>query len=259
MTVEAPRFRGRWSVGNGPDSPGFRRRQRLLAALLALHLPGIAALAVVTGREPQEVLVQGAVVVVAIAIGAFLDISPRLRALALTGGLLWCSAVVGMLTGTVVTGALHAAAFGLLAAAHLGASWRSPRAAKVDQAAAAASDETEGAATPPTPADEGLVEVQEVYTGVWSAKHLVRPTTRLVRVEPVAEPEVVADLSVDAGAPSVEDEPAAPAAVANDAPATGRDHDLTHEVLEALHLGTVEPTPPAAAEPEHATSGSSAH
>jgi hypothetical protein len=258
MTVEASRFRGRWSVGSVPDAPGFRRRQRLLAALLALHLPGMAALAVVTGREPHEVLVQGAVVVVAIAVGAFLDISPRLRALALTGGLLWCSGVVGMLTGTVVTGALHAAAFGLLAAAHLGASWRSPRPAEVDEAAGAQLDEP-AADTPAAAADEQLVEVQEVYTGVWSAKHLVRPTTRLVRIEPTAtaEPEVVADLSVDAEVAPVEVEPAA-VAVANDAPPAARDHELTREVLEALHLGTVEPAPAASA-PEHATSGSTAH
>jgi hypothetical protein len=255
MTVEAPRFRGRWSVGSVPDSPGFRRRQRLLAVLLALHLPGLAALAVLTGREPHEVLVQGAVVVLAIAVGAFLDTSPRLRALALTGGLLWCSAVVGMLMGTVVSGALHAAAFGLLAAAHLGASWRSPHPAEVGEVADAPLAEPASAEAPPARADEGLVEVQEIYTGVWSAKHLVRPTTRLVRIEPevTVEPEVVTDVSVEAEAPPVGP---APARAASDTPAGGRDHDLTREVLEALHLGTVESTPAAA--PEHATSGSMA-
>ena len=258
MTLEAPRFRGRWSVGNVPDSPGFRRRQRLLAVLLALHLPGLAALAVLTGREPHEVLVQGAVVVLAIAIGAFLDISPRLRALALTGGLLFCSAVVGMLMGTVVSGALHAAAFGLAAAAHLGASWRSPGPAEVGEVAGAPHGEPVPVEAPDS-ADEGLVEVQEVYTGVWSAKHLVRPTTRLVRVEPepAVEPEMVTDVSVDADTSPVGDEPAAPTSAAGDAPAAGRDHELTREVLEALHLGAVDSTAPAPA-PEHATSGSTA-
>jgi hypothetical protein len=253
MTVEAPRFRGRWSVGSVPDSPGFRRRQRLLAVLLALHLPGLAALAVLTGREPHEVLVQGAVVVLAIAVGAFLDTSPRLRALALTGGLLWCSAVVGMLMGTVVSGALHAAAFGLLAAAHLGASWRSPHPAQVEESADAPLAEPTPADVRPAEADEGLVEVQEIYTGVWSAKHLVRPTTRLVRIEPesTVEPEVVTDVSIEAEAPPAEVEPAAPAPATSDTPAIGRDHDLTREVLEALHLGTVESTPAPA--PEHAT------
>jgi hypothetical protein len=92
---------------------------------------------------------------------------------------------------------------------------------------------------------------------VWSAKHLVRPTTRLVRIEPevTIEPEVVTDVSVEAEEPPVEVEPAPPRP-SSDTPSGGRDHDLTREVLEALHLGTVESTPAAA--PEHATSGSTA-
>ena len=256
MTVEAPRFRGRWSVGNVPDSPGFRRRQRLLAAVLALHLPGLAALAVFVGREPIELLVPGAVVVLAIAVGAFLDISPRLRALALTGGLLWCSVVVVMLLGTVVTGVLHAAAFGLLAAAHLGSSWRSPRAAQVEGTSQAPLDAPAAAEAAGAPLDEGLVEVQEVYSGVWSAKHLVRPTTRLVQREPAGEPEPVADVSAGAEVPPADAEPAAPVPAVVTEPTDG-DHELTLEVLEALHLGAVEPTPDAPA-PEHATSGPTA-
>ena len=257
MTVEAPRFRGRWSVGSVPDSPGFRRRQRLLAVLLALHLPGLAGVAVLTGGAPSELLVPGAVVVLAIAIGGFLDISPRLRALALTGGLLWCSAVVGMLLGTVVSGVLHAAAFGLLAAAHLGSSWRSPRPAEVEEVAQAPLDEPGAADAAPAPADEGLVEVQEVYSGVWSAKQLVRPTTRLVRLAPAVDPEPANHVDADAEPPAVDAEPAVAGPVADEAPAAGGDHELTLEVLEALHLGAVEPTPDAPA-PAHATSGPTA-
>lgn len=270
MTLEAPGVVGRRTAGSSPDSPGFRRRHRLLAVVLALHLPGLAALAVATGHEPHEILVQAAVVVLAIAVGAFLEIAPRLRALALTGGLLWCSAAVGLLVGTVISGALHAAAFGLLAAAHVGASWRPPRAAQAEESAVAALDELEepraaadDVAPPTAPSTEGLVEVQEVYTGVWSAKRLVRPTTRLVRLEPATEPAAVTDVAPEAEEPAepevtrIDDDPAesAPPAGAPDAPAPPRDHELTREVLEALHLGTVEPTPPARTQ-EHATSGS---
>lgn len=274
MTLEAPGVAGRRTAGSPPDSSGFRRRHRLLAAVLALHLPGLAALAVATGHEPHEILVEAAVVVLAIAVGAFLEIAARLRALALTAGLLWCSAAVGLLVGTVISTALHAAVFGLLAAAHVGASWRPPRAEQAEESAVAALDELDG---PPAPADDAaqpaasstdrLVEVQDVYTGVWSAKRLVRPTTRLVRLEPAAEPAAVTDVAPRAAEPAEPAEPEvtrvdddraepAPAAGATDAPAPPRDHELTREVLEALHLGTVEPTP-AARTQEHATSGSS--
>ena len=257
MTVGAPRFCGRWSVGNVPDAPGFRRRHRLLAAVLALHLPGLAALAVFVGREPIELLVPGAVVVLAIAVGAFLDISARLRALALTGGLLWCSGVVGMLLGTVVSGVLHAAAFGLLAAAHLGSSWRWPRAAQVEGTSQAPLDEPAAADAASASLDEGLVEVQEVYCGVWSAKHLVRPTTRLVRRDLAVEAELMADVSAGAEAPPADAEAAVPVPAVAAASTADGDHELTLEVLEALHRGAVEPMPAAPA-PEHATSGPTA-
>lgn len=274
MAVSASRVPSRWSTGHLPDTPGFRRRHRTLAVLLALHLPAIGALAVLTGGAPQDVLVEGAVVVLALAVGAFLDISPRLRSLALTAGLLWSSAVVGLVSATVIWGVLHAATIGLLAAAHVGASWRAPRTgaatAPAGDPAVGAVGADEAAATAQAGRDDGLVEVQEVYTGVWSAQRLVRPRTRLIRLSeeptaqtPASEPPT-ADARpephggpVDAPKPDAGDdgsatpaaqraatvEPSAATALGASAPEAGRDPDLTREVLEALHLGAVEPTP----------------
>lgn len=265
MAMSAPRARGRWSQTHSPDTPGFRRRHRLLALLLALHLPGLGALAVATGGEAHDVLVEGAVVLLALALGAFLDLSPRLRSLAITAGLLWSSAVVGLLTGTLVGGVLHAATVGLLAAAHVGASWRHP--SQLGASSAAASD-APADDVPDRPdehddrSQEGLVEIQELYTGVWSAQRLVRPRTRLVRAPERAPDEAVpAPAEEPAPAAAGRGEPAARADVAEDvdraettdreatptapegAPAASRDPDLTREVLEALHLGAVEETP----------------
>lgn len=262
MAMSAPRARGRWSQTHSPDTPGFRRRHRLLALLLALHLPGLGALAVMTGGEAHDVLVEGAVVLLALALGALLDLSPRLRSLAITAGLLWSSAVVGLLTGTLVGGVLHAATVGLLAAAHVGASWRHPSQLGAPSAASDAPDDVPDRDDEhDDPSQEGLVEVQELYTGVWSAQRLVRPRTRLVRAPERAPDEAVpAPAEEPALAAAGHREPAERTDVAEDAeraeagpeaapitpeaaPAASRDPDLTREVLEALHLGAVEETP----------------
>lgn len=267
MAVSASRVRSRWSAGHLPDTPGFRRRHRVLASMLALHLPALGALAVLTGGAVHDVLVEAAIVVLALAVGAFLDTSPRLRSLALTAGLLWCSVVVGLLTATVVWAVLHAATVGLLAAAHVGASWRSPRSSLAAEPERGA--ERDGAGPAPPVADghdggrgdenaDGLVEVQEVYTGVWSAQHLVRPRTRLIHlperppeqsptITPTAHEEhattIVPDPAPEAGADPVDQHGASASDIAAAEPAASRDPDLTREVLEALHLGSVEEVP----------------
>lgn len=276
MAVSVPRVRDRRdrSVGHLPDTPGFRRRHLLLAGLLAAHLPGLAVLAVVTGGAAHDVLVEAAVVLVAVTAGAFLEVSARLRTLALTAGLLWCSVVVGLLTAGVVAGAPHAALVGLLAAPNLGACWRtSPRATAHDgigpQGAGASDRDHE-------PDGQRLVEVQEVYTGVWSAHRLVRPRTRLLRLPdqaPDGPSRSVEEVAAADGAPSaappaasadeqpaatgadeVGDEAAPETGTAAAAEASRRDPDLTREVLEALHLSTVEETS-ALDGREHATTG----
>jgi hypothetical protein len=270
------------AVGRLPEDPGFRRRHRVLAWLLAVHLPALAGLAVLTGRLPSEALVEGAVVVVALAVGAFPDLSPRLRALALTVGLLWCSVVVGLFTATLVWGLLHGGIVGLMAAAHLGSAWRARPSSPPEEESEEHPDQVRirlhdsdveqslevGVAE--RTVDEHLVEVREIYTGVWSAKHLVRPRTRLVRLP---TPSVTADADGDgyaapADAMTVEANGSATPHAAT--PSTGeeahatqadlvpivsepRDPNLTREVLEALHLGATEE--PAHTPREHVSSG----
>ncbi len=260
------------------ENPGFRRRHRMLAWVLALHLPALAGLAVLTGGAPQDLLVEAAIVVLALTAGTLLDLSPRLRAAALTVGLLGCAVTTGLLTTTLVWGLLHGGIVGLLAAAHLGASWRAPRAYADPEDTGTDESADASKAYPGTgeahlghpevampqgqhelgvAADEveaGYVEVREVYTGVWSAKHLVPHRTRLVRLPDPSPAEGTADPGSretggvapgsDAGT-EVDDGDVASTPTAPTAPpvvAETRDPNLTREVLEALHLSATDET-----------------
>lgn len=237
--------------------PGFRHRHRWLSLLLALHLPALVSLALVAGHAVPGVLAAAAVVLLALTVAVVVETSSRVRVLGLVSGLVACSVAVGLLTSSLAWGLLHAAVSALLVAVHLGAAWRGTGTswtgggAAGDHAEVAPGGDAGTAAVAPgggagtaavTPADPAgdadVVEVRDVYTGVWSARRLVPPRTRLLRL-PEAEaagpqgpgPDDTADADVG-DHPRPDAEPEAPAGRRHEE----RDPDLTREVLHALHV-----------------------
>src|SRR5438270_4867214 len=94
------RFSG-WLPQGGALRPNeFAWRHRIVCVLLALHIPAIMVITVLTGRGPLHGLVEVSPVVV-LLVAALAPLSRRTQALAASLGLVLCSALlVHLFNGT---------------------------------------------------------------------------------------------------------------------------------------------------------------
>ncbi len=92
--------------GNTLDDEAFAERHRLLRVLLGLHVPALAAFALLQGVSPAGAA--AAVVLPAVCVfAASLFGTRRVQALFTTAGLLWCSAALVHLSGGMVEAHFH--------------------------------------------------------------------------------------------------------------------------------------------------------
>ncbi|GAA0924230.1 sensor histidine kinase [Pseudonocardia zijingensis] len=93
--------------GYGLGEADWQRRHRLLLAVLALHVPGLAAFGVGLGRPPDAVLLAVVVPAACLLVGALLRRHRRVASVAVTGGLVYSSAALVGLTGGTIEAHFH--------------------------------------------------------------------------------------------------------------------------------------------------------
>jgi len=92
--------------GNTLDEKSWHRRHRLLEWVLLLHVPGLVVIGLYLGRAPAQVGYAVIAPVVALLLGHFVS-HRRLASFFITGGLVFCSAALVLLTGGTIEAHFH--------------------------------------------------------------------------------------------------------------------------------------------------------
>jgi signal transduction histidine kinase len=93
--------------GYGLHEADWQRRHRLLLVVLAVHVPGLAAVGLFLDRPPDAVLLAVAVPAACLLVGRLLRRHRRVASVAVTGGLVWSSAALVGLTGGTIEAHFH--------------------------------------------------------------------------------------------------------------------------------------------------------
>jgi two-component sensor histidine kinase len=102
----AARFLEYLPRGNTLDEKAWARRHRLLEWVLLLHAPGLVLLGLYLGRSPAQVGYAVIAPVVALLVGHFVP-HRRLASFFITGGLVFCSAALVLITGGTIEAHFH--------------------------------------------------------------------------------------------------------------------------------------------------------